>query len=74
MGIEYNHFIGVTKEADSLACHLYSAVVHLCYCLDGLFDLLGAELDLGVRHYDRGQLLSLRIEILLLSLEVLQTV
>ena len=74
MGVEHDDLVGVSEEADFLLGHLDGAVVHGGHLFDGLLEFVGAEFDLRVAHLDGHQLLGLRIEFVLLAVEVIEAV
>lgn len=74
MGVEYDHFVGVTEEADLFVRHFYSAVVHSGHMFYGFLQFLRTEFNLGIGHLDWHQLICLAEQLFLISFEVLKAI
>jgi hypothetical protein len=74
MGVEYDHFVGVTEETDLFVRHFYSAVVHSGHMLYGFLQFLRTEFNLGIGHLDWHQLICLAEQLFLVSFEVLKAI
>ena len=74
MGVEYDHFVGVTEEADLFVRHLDSAVVNSSHMLYGFLQFLRTEFNLGIGHLYWHQLICLAEQLFLISFEVLKAI
>jgi CO dehydrogenase/acetyl-CoA synthase alpha subunit len=61
MRVQHYHFVSVAKEADLLVRHLHCTVVHSRHVLDGLVELFGTKLNLGVTHLNGNQAVGLLV-------------
>ena len=74
MNIKDHYFIGITEETNFLVSHLYSSMMNLSQLFYCVVEFFSAEFYLGISHLDWSQLLSLAVQLLLLTLEVVQSI
>jgi len=74
MGVENYHFVSVTEETYLFVSHLDGAMVYSGHMLDSFFKFLWTKFNLRIGHLDRHQLVSLVVQLFLVSLKVLKSV